>query len=64
MRIAALIFAVLAVLFLAGLLLVPLITAHAPAIVGGLGVVLLLAALLWPRKRTCSGLHCPGCRHH
>ncbi|MFC3382787.1 hypothetical protein [Couchioplanes azureus] len=35
-----------------------------PAVAGGLGLVLLLAALLWPRKRTCGGLHCPGCRHH
>ncbi|GGQ78501.1 hypothetical protein GCM10010166_55860 [Couchioplanes caeruleus subsp. azureus] len=64
MRAALLILAVLTVLFLTGWLLVPLIAAHAPAIVGGLGMVLLLAALLWPRKRECGGLHCPGCRRH
>ncbi|MER7994412.1 hypothetical protein [Micromonospora chalcea] len=36
---------------------------NAPAIVGVVLVLLVLAVLLLRRKATCGGLHCSGCRH-
>ncbi len=65
MRLALLIFVPVAVLLAAGLWLVPLLLAHVPAVVGALGVLLLVVALLLPRRR-CTGveIHCTGCKHH
>ncbi|MEU3114704.1 hypothetical protein ABZ652_11545 [Micromonospora chalcea] len=36
---------------------------NAPAVVGVVLVLLVLALLLLRRKATCGGLHCSGCRH-
>ncbi|MFI5852362.1 hypothetical protein ACIA8B_29235 [Micromonospora chalcea] len=36
---------------------------NAPAVVGVVLVLLVLAVLLLRRKATCGGLHCSGCRH-
>jgi hypothetical protein len=65
MRLLLLILAGIGALLAAGLFLLPLLLAHAPALVGALGVLLLLAALLWPRRQ-CTGvqIHCTGCKHH
>ncbi|PTA42989.1 hypothetical protein [Micromonospora sp. RP3T] len=35
----------------------------APAVVGVVLVLIVLAVLLLRRKATCGGLHCSGCRH-
>ena len=65
MRPLLIVLSVMAVLFVAGFLLVPLIAAHLPAVVGALGVVLLLAAA-FNRRRSCDGVvfHCTGCKHN
>lgn len=36
---------------------------NAPAVVGVVLVLLVLAVLLLRRKATCGGLHCSGCQH-
>lgn len=36
---------------------------NAPAVVGVVLVLVVLAVLLLRRKVTCGGLHCSGCRH-
>ncbi|WP_435121254.1 hypothetical protein [Micromonospora tulbaghiae] len=36
---------------------------NAPAVVGVVLVLLVLAVLLLRRKTTCGGLHCSGCQH-
>lgn len=36
---------------------------NAPAVVGVVLVLLVLAVLLLRRKATCGGLHCAGCQH-
>ena len=36
---------------------------NAPAVVGVVLVLIVLAVLLLRRKATCGGLHCSGCRH-
>ncbi|MFG1716963.1 hypothetical protein [Micromonospora sp. NPDC049203] len=36
---------------------------NAPAAVGVVLVLIVLAVLLLRRKATCAGLHCSGCRH-
>jgi hypothetical protein len=65
MRLLFIVLAIIGALITAGFLLLPLLLAHAPALVGALGVLLLLAALLWPRRK-CTGfeIHCTGCKHH
>ncbi len=64
MRLLLILCATLAALFAAGSFLLPLLLAHAPAVSGALGV-LLLAAGLWPRRKcTGIGIHCTGCKHH
>ncbi|WP_433308093.1 hypothetical protein ACQP2F_46500 (plasmid) [Actinoplanes sp. CA-030573] len=42
----------------------PLLASHAPALIGLLGVGLLVVARLWPSKPKCEGHHCSGCRNH
>lgn len=36
---------------------------NAPAVVGVVLVLIVLAVLLLHRKATCTGLHCSGCQH-
>ena len=65
MRLLLLTLAIIGALLAAGFFLLPLLLAHAPAVVGALGVLLLLAARIWPRRQ-CTGVevHCTGCKHH
>ncbi|MFC3386913.1 hypothetical protein ACFOHP_33900 [Couchioplanes caeruleus subsp. azureus] len=60
-----LISAILGALLAAGYWLVPVLIAHAPALLGALGLLLLAVAAVLPRRQ-CSGveIHCSGCRHH
>lgn len=57
-------------LLMAGLALVGglgwwLVTAvDAATLAGVAALVLLLLAAVWPRRKTCTGLHCTGCNHH
>jgi uncharacterized membrane protein YbhN (UPF0104 family) len=49
----------------AGLYLLPRLIANGPAVLGGLGVLLLVTAAVLPRRKpTCRGHHCPGCENH
>jgi hypothetical protein len=49
----------------AGFYLLPRLIANGPAVLGGLGVVLLVTAAVLPRRKPpCQGHHCPGCNHH
>jgi drug/metabolite transporter superfamily protein YnfA len=52
---------------LAGIYLyfVPLLITNGSAVLGGLGVLLLVIAAVLPRRKPkCQGHHCPGCSHH
>lgn len=51
-------------LLVVGFFVLPVLLAQVPAIGVGLGLVLVLAGLLWPTKTKCAGLHCPGCSDH
>jgi hypothetical protein len=64
MRLTLALLVALAVLLGIGWWLLPLLVAHAPGLLGGLGVLLLLVALVLPGKRRCEGFHCSGCNHH
>jgi uncharacterized membrane protein YbhN (UPF0104 family) len=49
----------------AGLYLVPRLIANSPAVLGGLGVLLLVTAAVLPRRKPkCTGHHCSGCADH
>jgi hypothetical protein len=53
------------VLVAAGFYLLPRLLANGPAVLGGLGVLLLITAAVLPRRKPpCRGHHCPGCAHH
>jgi hypothetical protein len=39
-----------------------LVAANAPAIAGGLGLLVLVLAVLFGRGHRCTGLHCSGCK--
>ena len=64
MRLMLLVLAIVGAVFAAGFWLLPLLLVHAPAVVGALGVLLLVCALLVPGKPKCEGFHCAGCSHH
>jgi uncharacterized membrane protein YbhN (UPF0104 family) len=49
----------------AGFYLLPRLIANGPAVLGGLGVLLLVTAAVLPRRKPkCTGHHCAGCTHH
>lgn len=54
----------LVLLLVAGRWGLPLLAAHAPALIGLLGAALLVVAVLLPSRPKCEGFHCSGCRHH
>jgi hypothetical protein len=65
MRIILALVAVLGVLVAAGFYLLPLLLANGPAVLGGLGVLCLIAAAVIPRRKPkCTGHHCGGCTDH
>lgn len=64
MRIALAVLVALVLLLLTGWWLLPLLVTHAPALLGAVGVLLLLVALVLPRKPGCTGMHCSGCPTH
>jgi len=64
MRLILALLVALALLLIAGWWGLPLLVAHAPALIGLLGAVLLVVALFWPSKPKCEGHHCSGCRNH
>ncbi|GAA4963841.1 hypothetical protein [Actinoplanes utahensis] len=48
-----------------GFLIVPVLIANGPAVLGGLGVLLLVIAAVIPRRKPkCTGHHCAGCSDH
>ena len=65
MRLLLFLLLTIGVMFAVVLLLVPLVVDHGSTLLGALGVLLLVGALVLPRRR-CSGfeIHCTGCRHH
>lgn len=64
MRILLILLAVVGVLVAAGFWLVPVLIAQAPAVIGFLGLLLLIVAAFWRSTPPCSGLHCSGCKNH
>jgi hypothetical protein len=65
MRIFLALAAAVGALVAAGLYLLPRLIANGPAVLGGLGALLLVTAAVLPRRKpTCRGHHCSGCNHH
>ncbi|MEV4278684.1 hypothetical protein [Actinoplanes xinjiangensis] len=65
MRIFLTLLVVAGVLLAAGLYLLPRLLANGPAVLGGLGVLLLITAAVLPRRKPkCTGHHCTGCTDH
>ncbi len=66
MRTLLVVLAVPAAFIAVGFLVVPLIAAHLPNVLGVVGVALLVIGLCMRGRSRCEGLsiHCGGCRHH